>query len=237
MDAILIFNSASSCPCVFSAHLSSLLLHFLHTHFLSMLLFPLPVFSQLPPFLWAICHYHCPKESLACLLYFKSPVCLYFPYSFLGFPSPSAFLSCSPLCNIPLAHPTLIAFHTLHPILHFALLAASFSFFPSFLQILFLFHNWQTCTRNILEKYHFELLFGNPRTTVCFHPTVGLWTGPISFGLMGAVWILTGTICLPQSWFLRDVQRKLMTCWYPTAYLLSCSHMHYKITCGKKSSR
>lgn len=167
---------------------------------------------------------------LACLLYFKSPVFLCFPYRVSwasSFPSPSATLL--------LLTPTL--FLSIHSILFSILLS---QLLPSLSSCLFFkffscfFHNWQTCTGNIPEKYHSELFPGSPRTTVCFHPTVGLWTGPISFGLMGAVWILTGTICLPQSWFLRDVQRKLMTCWYPTAYLLSSSHMHYKITCGKK---
>lgn len=143
MDAILVFNSASSCPYFFSAHLSSPPSFPSHTFSFHTSVPFTGLFSP-PLFLCAICHYHCPQESLACLLYFKSPVFLYLPYRVSwvsSFPSPSTFLSCSPLCDIPLAHPTLTAFHTLHPILPFALLASSFSFFLSLLQILFLFHN------------------------------------------------------------------------------------------------
>lgn len=53
---------------------------------------------------------------------------------------------------------------------------------------------------------------------------------------MGTVWILTGTICLSQSGFLRDVAAKANDLLLSNSTEpLRCSHMHYKITCEKKA--
>lgn len=120
-------------------------------------LLPLLVFSQLP----------LSSEQLVIITVLRN--LLYFNHVSI-FRTVSSSLLLTPLW-LSSCSPHLIASQTPHPSLHFALPAPSFSFFLSLLQIIFLFHNWQTCTGNILEKSNFELFTGNPRTSVCFHPT------------------------------------------------------------------
>lgn len=79
------------------------------------------------PILCTSCCYHCPQAALAWLLHTS----LYHPYRVPWVSSlPYAFLSCPPLCDTSLAHPTPAALLMLHPILHFALPASPFPFLP-----------------------------------------------------------------------------------------------------------
>lgn len=211
----------SSCPGVFSACLSPHLLHFLPRHFLS-----IPVaftgLSSALTFLRAISHYHCPQESSACLLYFKSSgsslqfpgflfsparpsvtlLLLTPPYRFPNTPSQSPL--CSPSSFLPISS-TNSCFTTDRPALKISWKSQILSCFlaiPEPLSVL-----------TPLARPHF------------------LWA-------LGAVWILTGTICLPQSWFLRAVQRKPMTLLVSNSvFIKSLSHALRDHLWKKESSR
>lgn len=142
-----------------------------------------------------------------------------------------SLLSCSPLCDTPPAHPTLSL--PKHPLPVSTVLS---QLLPS--HLLYKFSSCFTTDRPALKiSWKSQILscfLAIPEPLSVLTPLAR----PHFLWALGAVWILTGTICLPQSWFLRAVQRKPMTLLVSNSvFIKSLSHALRDHLWKKESSR